>query len=420
MTISASHKQPNRLSAAVIVPFAFFLVLALFFIFSKSIYLERDLVLLAEGELLTEEHMIPIGDTGLPSGMRVGVGLVYLTIKHILDTIAVFIVDNPTKAALYPGLGWGFDDTFRPAYIQTTLVPLLSSVIWKLIALSALYVVAIRFYIGFIPRMVYLAIVMAAISGWPDIILNVFFSSMRRLADWPISYYLFTMETLPHDIAGIFFLNFLVIYLCRVSKVTVWHLVAITFSGQLIFEYLGFVTGVSVFLWSLWNEDGPANARWRVAIKRLVLAGIISVIVAAGLVFTIYVENDLVFSQYVAGVLTQSDKAGASVGEDMWNFVDPKFTASVFFNVFALPIIFGVLFGSAISIFRNSLGQAARARGFRAATVVVIPFVLALIIGLPVSGYLSDLGRQAVGGVTVVFAMVSFGTELFFRRILHR
>ena len=153
-----------------------FLILGSFFIFSKSIDLNMQPGLLIDGKPLQEQKLAGIMDTNLPASQRIGVGIAYTIVEAPIKLLSRLVLDNPTTASFFPGTGWGFGNGFsggfRLGYISTVVVPLLSSLIWKLLALVPIYLIAQRVYNNSLTQSIYIFIVMSSLVGWPDLILN--------------------------------------------------------------------------------------------------------------------------------------------------------------------------------------------------------------------------------------------------------
>jgi hypothetical protein len=407
----------NRSVISAIVLTAVFLIFSLFFILSKSNNLSAEIQALQSGEYLLEEHYGALLEPSLPAGMRIGAGLAYLALEGLVHGLAVFVVNDPSSAPFYPGKGWGQGAHFTAGYLQTVIVPIISSVIWKLLALSIIPILALTLYNRTETRALFTAIVLISLVGWPDILLNGYFALMKIGSDWPISHYLFTERVNPYDIGAIFFLNLLVYYLVVVKTIKWWHVALFAFFAQITFEFLGFIVGVSLFLWTFLEKRRAGGKAWGLALTRLSVAGVVSVMVFVGLVFLVHEIHPHVFEQYRSTIFTQGAEEEISKLEDFWNFADQIFIAALFMTVFIFPILIGFGFGAFAGVFVPNRDMAVADRGLRACIVVLCAFALALIIGLPVTGYASELGRQALSGVTVTFTSAALASERLMQRL---
>ena len=97
----------NRSVVSAIVLTAVFLIFSLFFILSKSNDLSAEIQAVQSGKYLLEEHYGTLHEPSLPAGMRIGAGLAYLAVESLVRGLAVFVINDPSSAAFYPGTGWG-------------------------------------------------------------------------------------------------------------------------------------------------------------------------------------------------------------------------------------------------------------------------------------------------------------------------
>ena len=283
-------------------------------------------------------------------------------------------------------------------YFDGTLALAIGSFVYRVIVLLPVLFVSLLLFEGLLTKFGFLALSFLALSGWGPWIYVPIFDFARLFIDWPISWWNFRMFLGVYDYAALGFVFILLAYLALQKKFSYFGLVAVTVIGQLTFENLGLVTGVSVFLFTLW-DSAQLKYRIRTALLRLLICGVSTLVVLAIMVTIIRSVGDHVTPEPVGGIDTVVSYLGSfwvRFGQTNFQAIDILFAD--FFTLLVPPLFFGGAFGLIkFYISGKDRGNVVIYRRLAlAALSVSLGFTTSLFVGLFVSGLTSDMGRQTI------------------------
>lgn len=351
--------------------------------------LERGVPPLELGHLIGQQ-------ADLPLTLRMLVGGVYLAVEGILKVLAGLMMVAPEASLGYLGTPWDIKAYDQSAY-QSRFLPFVTVFVSQTLLLASLPVLVLSLYRGLTIRAGLLLALVSCYAGWPPEMVNAVFWLWNHLSDWPRAYYLFGDRYLPSDVAGMAFMLFLMVWLARIRSISLPVVIMITALGQATSEHLGFVAGCAMAAHALWTTD-TRNAGLRLAVVRLVYAGMTAVIVLVGMLSWVLIRDGY-YQQW-----QQTHDLSAMINEyrqqkwiryGQYNQLWWRVIIANFISYLFLPVVVGIAIGAA----RASLGRdgALGVRNHaRAALGILAPLTFIMIIGAFNSGYTSDLGRQSL------------------------
>jgi hypothetical protein len=174
---------------------------------------------------------------------------------------------------------------------------------------------------------------------------------------------------------------------------------ALTALGQVIFENNGIVTGIAFFSAALMmKESVPGLLRFKVALRRLIYAGLTSLLLAMVFILYYYFNNTHSVSSLGSPISVVPDYFAAywrNYGQLNLNWLNV--TIANLLSYIALPAFFGCMVGSVVGMinWRNAGRDIERALSDGLASLSVsIGFGVTVGIGFFVSGLGSEMGRQ--------------------------
>lgn len=324
----------------------------------------------------------------LPSCLRIGAGFIGEAIQSgITSIVGAFTSVNPQSFA-----GEG------TMYFDSKLALVVGSFLYRIVALLPLLLVALLLFDGLLTKFGFLAISFLALSGWGPWIYVPMFDFARLFIDWPISWWNFRMFLVSYDYAALGFVFILLAYLALQKRFYYLGLAAVTVIGQLTFENLGLVTGVSVFLFTLWDSEQVEN-RIRTALVRLFVCGATTLAVLAIMITLVRSVGAGVTSNSadsIDTVVSYFVSFWVDYGQTNIQAIDILFAD--FLTLLAPPLLFGGAFGILKFLFsEKDRRNVVKYRRFSVAALsIALAFTLSLFVGLFVSGLTSDMGRQTI------------------------
>ena len=346
--------------------------------------------------------------------MRVGDNLLGAALSTIIEVAVGLLFMDPSTSTLLPQSPWGMGTP--PPSEQAKAISTAVFILKRVIFLLPVLWLATVFFRGVFIRLLFLTVIFMALAGWPPPVLDVYFTIMGNIADWPKSYYMFALRIGPHDFGSIGFNLLLVLYIARRSRKRLWEVAGLTVLGQLIFENNGIVTGIAFFTATLLiPAEAPTVNRFRLALQRLGISALASVSLVMFFVAIFFARGNGI-DDGAAGVLTiipnYFQEYWRNVG--VINFGWFNVTVANFITLVSIPAVFGAVVGSVSALSNRGSGK----RWYRqaetdglAALCAAAGFFTTVIIGLFVSGMGSDMGRQMLPMVCLVLVFSAKYTE---------
>lgn len=266
-------------------------------------------------------------------------------------------------------------------------------------------------------------------------------AAFSGIAGWGLGqvnrFELFTQNLIFYDYASAAFLFFLFAYLLPSNR-PLWRSIGVLALGQLIFENLGFIAGVSIACLDTWQSaiapsQNPIKEKLsRLGVyftKRLALFGAASVFITAIVYLLLYLANDsLGWVTQNGHMLTGFDAYGKQNIKDLFII-----RQNIQF-IFGYAAFFSFLIGTALyfcSFFfdktaamcteptkKNYRLQECRYDTILLSLVIInLAFFLTICVGVFVSGLIQELGRQVVPIVAFFSFTVVYCTFILLNRL---
>lgn len=330
-----------------------------------------------------------------PVGLRVGAAWIYKMVEAVFWGFAEFFELTPDVSLLHQSRP---DETRRasPEMISGAVAPLLAIYVTSLLLLLPVYGALKDFFAPVAARLAMVVVVMCALGGWPAFVMEAFFAIVRTTVDWPHSYYLFSTLILLADVAAAAFLFLIAFFFSRGMSARPLSVAALAATGQLFFENLGFVVGVAALI-----HQALGNEEFRVRLKR----GFVSFVSAGAAAAPVCLVLVLLLLKTGTPTLAGSGISAIEtyllekwIVQGHYNFAWFNVTVANFISVMIMPCLFGGLIGLLMALGRGAsepelLRETAIVKSLLA---VALAFFLSMGIGLFISGFGSDMGRQAL------------------------
>lgn len=207
-----------------------------------------------------------------------------------------------------------------------------------------------------------------------------------------------------------------------VAMVSGWHrnlkaVAALTFLGQLLFEHLGFITGVSLALYALLFDQGHRKSRIVAAAKTLFLAGIVSIAIA-GFLFSILAIKHSGDVNWLGSAGTNFS-TGDMFGGMLANLPNYKHILVRMSYFMIIPLLLGLIVGSGLWLSDARLRKSFHLAGeyVAASLCVLFAFSLAATIGFFTStNYASEMPREFLPAALIAMALGVFMAIWTFRK----
>ena len=274
------------------------------------------------------------------------------------------------------------------------LAGLLGSVLYRLVVLLPILAVAMLFFERGWRRVVFLVLTWLPLAGWGSWLYVPWYDFIRQYVDWPVTWWDFRAPLAFYDYAAIGFVFFLIIYMGSRARIRLWEIAALAAIGQFIFEYLGLVTAVSLFVFTLlMDERGGVRRRLGLATGRLAICGVSAFAVLMGLAWII---TNAQAGQETGGILAFFKEHWQAYGR--LNIQAIHIIMARFLTLLSPSFLVGVLFGGVLyaTLGPSRIPASATKCRAMAGMAAAVGYGSALGAGLFISGVQSDMGRQAV------------------------
>lgn len=388
---------------STILLFTLFAMLVAVLISVRDAHLQRDI---AEGYSPPDYSILKSDDANcLPQCLRVGFKIVHAGVSKII----VGIAENFTT---YDPKSFGGEGTL---YSDTRLSHLMTNLIAKLLVLLPVLIVAIYLFDRLWTKATFLFLTFLTLAGWGPWLYVSWYRFIGQFFDWPRAWWDFRQVMVAYDFQSIGIVFLLLVYLSLRQQIRLWELIMLTVVAQLSFENLGFVTGVSVFIFTLLsNQRGPLRVRLELALVRLAVCGVTSIAVFFALVSAQGVEVAASATSTPVGEHLNSVKEYFQSYWQDYGRVNFEGFSILVANAISLmwpPLVFGAIFGLSQFAFRSrsDITDEQIVVRARAGFSVVLAFALSMGVGLFVSGMHSELGRQILPLISVLVFASSYG-----------
>jgi hypothetical protein len=287
--------------------------------------------------------------------------------------------------------------TGYPAEIHAANADRMAAVLHRLLVLLPLLLVVHRITVRPAATSVLILLAFAAMLGWSPALYLPMIEFYSLFADWPRYYWDYTLPLQFYDYISIGFLFFLLWRLSRAAMPGYRECILLVVGGQLLFENLGMLTGVAIFLRCLALPEG--ESRIAPAFKRLVVSGVASVIAMAVMLTLIQLNMGQSASSHGDTLGSYFESYSALVANNIQAL--PIIIAN-FINLLTLPVVIGGLGGLLLARLEGAgHGQGAAKRLAVAAVAISAGFASTLCIGFFVNSFLSETGRQILPLITM-------------------
>jgi hypothetical protein len=345
----------------------------------------------------------------LPTCLRISAGALSEQVQTIFEGLSQGL--SGYDPAYFGGEGtMSFD--IRP----TTF---LSGILFRIISLLPIIFVATLLFSTFWSQLTFLILTFLSLAGWGPWLYVSWYKFIGQFVDWPKAWWDFRQPVAIYDYGAIGFVFLLLLYLCIRKSIRYWEVAAFTVFGQSIFEHLGLVTGVSVFMFELLRgETVSLGQRFKKATAYLFVCGIVSILFLVGLSWAVIPE--------VGGPANFSAiQLAIDYLEGFWstygskNFSAIDILAANFFSLLWPPLIAGGLLAGLMTITEGSskIGGDQIRRRAAAGAATVIGFSSALFVGIFVSGYHSEAGRQLLPLISILIFTAAYQCYCFLIKI---
>lgn len=368
---------------------------------------DRDLVEIAtrldHAHGFAEADWQPPEPRCLPVCLRLAGSVVVAATKQVVAAAFALGFTDPAAFALKQPSPWGYH-AHAPERVSTVLVPFVALPVAKLVMITPVLVLGWSLFRHWLARCLFALAFGSLLAGWPPLAVNALLTILASLRPhWPMGYYNFPQPILLFDWAGLGFVALLVLFLTR-EKWRWWQIAALAALGQCVFENMGFTTGVALAATTLLRRDTPRLGR--TALLRLTIAGIASAATLAALLAIAFASGPATIT------LTGPADASASlyfrqlwINNGQWNFLWANVTAANFITLAILPILAGAVLGGLSAPLEAIGGE--HHRQVTALAGGICGFAAALGVGLFLSGFGSDMGRQTVPLLTLTLLLVA-------------
>ncbi len=291
---------------------------------------------------------------------------------------------------------------------KQAFLSLVASLLYRLLVLAPILFVALSTFEKFVSRFFFLLITFLAISGWTifhtsfsDVAINLYgWAGTRRAVDQEVIF-LFGNYLIYYDYYAVGFLYLLYLYLTRVKQKRFWHVSCLLVLGQTGFDHLGFITGTAAVLHGILTVGGrPAAVRVKVGLKELTGYGLVSVGAFFAMFLLLNATNDGIFWNDPGGTVSGLYE---NFGRKNLGQLRP-----LILKICALlipPLLAGIVLGAGSAALGDQKASGLKS-DLAAATSIFVGFLGSVCVGLFVSGFYSELGRQLMpfGCVMVLLA----------------
>lgn len=404
-----------RTGPGALVVLGLFLALAVVGVVLKSHY---EPLTLAErlrlGGIPLERGYLFGHDVSLPLSLRLGGALIYLAVESTISALGVLMMIGPETSWLFPGTPWEHKAYSAEMFAQV-IVPLVAVHAYQVILLLPILLCALFLFRSFGIQVAYLALTMLCYGGWPPVAVNALFRVAGRFVDWPKAYYIFADRLIPSDVSILSFLFLLTLILARTSQLTWRTVIGFAALGQITAEHLGFVTGVAIFVTTLFAGGPIRRAHLGLATRHLATAGATSLILLLAISTFVIAAHGLPTEWQGDGSLSGALRAYSAYKWEkygQYNFRWFNVIVANFITLMALPTLTGIVLGVVAGLRRSVADDDPVHRHFSAAVAVSFSFFLTMLLGLWNSGFASDMGRQALPLACLMVLVAAKGSQL--------
>jgi hypothetical protein len=348
-------------------------------------------------------------ECNLPTCLRISAGAISEQLQSAFEGLSQGL--SGYDPAYFGGEGtMSFD--IRPTTI-------LSGIFFRIISLLPIIFVATVLFSTLWSQLTFLVLTFLALAGWGPWLYVNWYKFIGQFIDWPKAWWDFRQPVALYDYGAIGFVFLLLLYLCIRRNIRYWEVAAFTVFGQSIFEHLGLVTGVSLFMFEmLLDKTASLGQRFKKATAYLFVCGIASILFLVGLSWAVIPE---------AGGPANSSAIRLAIDylEGFWsaygslNFCAIDILAANFFSLLWPPLFAGGLLAGLMTITERSseIGGDQIRRRAAAGTAIVIGFSSATFVGLFVSGFHSEAGRQLLPLISILIFAAAYQCYWFLIKI---
>lgn len=325
--------------------------------------------------------------------------LFYL-LRGVLNSVSALFFLGPESGPLGLETPWAFADSGRNRDVAVAILALYGH---RLILALPLYLLAVRLFQGLWSRLIYIAVLLSVLGGWPAVMVNGLLRAGQLVAHWPVAYYNFAHPLFNFDWAGIGFVNLLALAILAGTDRKPLLVLLLAAFGQVLMDNLGLVTGLSLGL------AGWASSGLRRGALALSAAGL-------GTMLVVGLQSSLgMMSMEQAGLAQAAITGGGPLAKlgawwgyywetmGKYNFLWWNVTIANFISLMAWPLVVGALLGLVLP------AETGRSRDdvpmTRALGLPALAFFATLLIALFKSGVSSDMGRQVMPLLTLIIPL---------------
>ncbi|KIL98709.1 hypothetical protein CCC_02159 [Paramagnetospirillum magnetotacticum MS-1] len=374
-----------------ILPLLVFLGLGVFVVVFRDLSVHRIL-------LHSPENLLPLDMNGLPVSLRVGSVLIERAFQGIFGVFAHLVMGDPASYPLFPGSPWGNND--RGSELNGFTVPLMARACTQLLLLSPVYWAALTFFRTTGVRLLYLIAVTSTVGGGAPLVINTFFTMVQPVINWPHSYYMWDVRTNSHDFAAVGMVHLLALTLRASSRIGAGQAALLAAFGQLFFENLGLATGLCLAAAALiLPPDG--KVRWRVALTRLVSAGLGSSTALAALMGIAYLNTERVLSGRLNSLGDYAGHYWKEVGQH--NFAWLNVSLANLATILLFPCFAGVICGLLAALLEPQTDPERRKRDALITLIPMAAVLVTVLLGLVNSTW--EPARQALPAAAMMLLL---------------
>ena len=323
--------------------------------------------------------------------------------------------------SIFEGLARGIAD-YDPTYFggegtmsfDIRLATIMSGVFVRIILLLPILIAAALLFATVWNQLAFLVLTFLSLAGWGPWVYVKWYKFIGQFIDWPKAWWDFRQPVIIYDFGVIGFVFLLLLYLCIRKRIRYWEVAALTVFGQSIFEHLGLVTGISIFAFELLRSgSAPFSRRFKRASSYLAVCG------ASSLLFFLGLYSALTPDAGSALASPKNTDIGLSVIDyfrGFWvvygsvNFNAIDILAANFFSLLLPSMLAGGLLAGFMKFSGGSSERDSNQIKRRAAAgaAVVIGFLAALFVGMFISGYHSEAGRQLLPLISILIFAAAY------------